>query len=135
LPYLMGERTPHLDANARAGWVGLTARHQRADLVRSILEGVCYSLKDGLEIIAALGARPSLVRLSGGVARSPLWHQIFASMFVERVATLETQEGSAYGAAPLAMLGTAQYSRAVEVCKRAIKEVELKEPQPQEDAF
>ncbi|HSU61525.1 MAG TPA: xylulokinase [Bryobacteraceae bacterium] len=135
LPYLMGERTPHLDANARAGWIGLTARHQRADLVRSILEGVCYSLKDGLEIIAALGARPSLVRLSGGGARSPLWHRIFASIFGERVATLETQEGSAYGAALLAMVGTGEYSSAVEVCRTAVKEVDVKEPQPQEVAF
>src|SRR6185312_13283606 len=75
------------------------------------------------------------VRLSGGGARSPLWHQIFASIFGERVATLETQEGSAYGAALLAMIGTGEYSSAVEVCQRAIKEVEVKEPQPQEVAF
>lgn len=135
LPYLMGERTPHLDANARAGWIGLTARHQRADLVRSILEGVCYSLKDGLEIIAALGARPSLVKLSGGGARSPLWHQLFATIFGERVATLETQEGSAYGAALLAMVGTREYSSAVELCRAAIKEVAVNDPEPPEVEF
>jgi xylulokinase len=135
LPYLMGERTPHLDASARAAWVGLTARHQRADLVRSILEGVCFSLKDGLEIIAILGARPSLVRLSGGGARSPLWHQLFADIFAERVATVETQEGSAYGAALLATVGTGEYSSASEVCEAAIREVETKEPQPQEVEF
>lgn len=135
LPYLMGERTPHLDASARAAWVGLTARHQRADLVRSILEGVCYSLKDGLEIIAGLGARPSLVRLSGGGARSPFWHQLFANIFAERVATLETQEGSAYGAALLATVGTGEYSSAAEVCEVAVKEVETKEPQQQEVEF
>jgi len=135
LPYLMGERTPHLDASARAAWVGLTARHQRADLVRSILEGVCYSLKDGLEIIAGLGARPSLVRLSGGGARSPFWHQLFANIFAEPVATLETQEGSAYGAALLATVGTGEYSSAAEVCASAVKEVETKEPQQQEVEF
>jgi xylulokinase len=135
LPYLMGERTPHLDASARAAWVGLTARHQRADLVRSILEGVCYSLKDGLEIIAGLGARPSLVRLSGGGARSPFWHQLFADIFAERVATLETQEGSAYGAALLATVGTGEYASAAEVCEAAVKEVETKEPQQQEVEF
>jgi len=129
LPYLMGERTPHLDAYARGAWIGLTAKHQRGDLVRAILEGVCYSLKDGLEIIRELGARPSLVRLSGGGAKSPFWHQLFADIFDARVATLETQEGSAYGAALLALIGTGEYGSAVDVCRRAIKEVSMKKPQ------
>ncbi|MGI9074917.1 MAG: xylulokinase [Bryobacteraceae bacterium] len=128
LPYLMGERTPHLDANARGAWVGLTAKHQRADLVRSILEGVCYSQKDALEIIARLGAHPSSVRLSGGGARSSFWHQLFADIFDQRVATLETQEGSAYGAALLAMIGTGEYSNAIEISRAAVKEVSVKEP-------
>ena len=106
LPYLMGERTPHLDALARGAWVGLTAKHQRADLIRSVLEGVCYSQKDCLEIIASLGVCPELVLLSGGGAKSPFWHQLFADIFDLRVATQETQEGSAYGAALLALMGT-----------------------------
>jgi xylulokinase len=131
LPYLMGERTPHLDANARGAWVGLTAKHQRADLVRSILEGVCYSQKDGLEIIAQLGANPRHVRLSGGGAKSPFWHQLFADIFDRSVATLETQEGSAYGAALLALIGTGEYASAAEVCAHAIREVSTKEPQPE----
>lgn len=135
LPYLMGERTPHLDAYARAGWIGLTARHQRGDLVRAILEGVCYSQKDGLEIIRELGAHPSLVRLSGGGAKSPFWHQLFAEILNARVATLETQEGSAYGAALLALTGTGEYGSATEVCRRAIKEVAVKEPQSDAAAF
>src|SRR5579875_853873 len=116
LPYLMGERTPHLDANARGAWIGLTAKHQRADLVRSILEGVCFSQKDGLEIIAGLGAQPSQVRLSGGGAKSVFWHQLFADVFDRRVATLATQEGSAYGAALLALVGTGAYTNAAELC-------------------
>jgi len=135
LPYLMGERTPHLDANARASWVGLTARHQRADLVRALLEGVCFSQKDGLEIINALGAAPEQVRLSGGGAKSPLWHQLFADIFAEDVATLETQEGSAYGAALLALVGTGQFAGAAEVCRAAVKEVEVKKPDPQAADF
>lgn len=135
LPYLMGERTPHLDANARAAWVGLTARHQRADLVRSVLEGVCYSQKDGLEIISALGAKPSQVRLSGGGAKSPFWHQLFADIFNQDVATLATQEGSAYGAALLALIGTGEYKTAVDVCRVAIKETEWKKPDPAAAAF
>ena len=135
LPYLMGERTPHLDANARAAWVGLTAKHQKSDLVRSILEGVCYSLKDGLEIISGLGAKPALTRLSGGGARSPLWHQLFADIFDSRVTTLETQEGSAFGAALLAAVGTGQYTNEREICQAAIHEVAVKEPDPSSAAF
>ncbi len=128
LPYLMGERTPHLDANARGAWIGLTAKHQREDLTRAILEGVCYSQRDGLEIVASLGAHPSLVRLSGGGAKSEFWHQLFADIFDTPVATLESQEGSAYGAALLAMVGTGEYATAVEVCQAAIKEVSVKQP-------
>ena len=135
LPYLMGERTPHLDANARAAWVGLTARHSRADLVRSVLEGVCYSQQDGLQIITDLGANPSLIRLSGGGAKSPFWHQLFADIFNREVATLETQEGSAYGAALLALVGTGEYASAVAVCRTAIKEIDRKRPRNEEAAF
>ena len=131
LPYLMGERTPHLDANARGAWVGLTASHQRADLARSILEGVCYSQKDALEIIALLGSHPSSVRLSGGGAKSAFWQQLFADIFNQPVATLETQEGSAYGAALLAMIGTGEYRDAVEISRAAVKEVSVKEPDKQ----
>jgi xylulokinase len=128
LPYLMGERTPHLDAGARGAWIGLTAKHERADLVRAVLEGVCYSQKDGLEIIRELDAPPSVVRLSGGGAKSPFWHQLFADVFSQRVTTLETQEGSAYGAALLAMIGTGEYASAAELCRTAVKEVTAKEP-------
>jgi xylulokinase len=128
LPYLMGERTPHLDANARGAWIGLTAKHQQSDLIRAILEGVCYSQKDGMEIIASLGARPSRVRLSGGGAKSPFWHQLFADIFDMRVATLATQEGSAYGAALLATVATGEYGSAAEVCSTAIHEVAVKDP-------
>ena len=135
LPYLMGERTPHLDANARGAWIGLTAKHQRHDLGRAILEGVCYSQKDGLQIIEELGAKPSLVRLSGGGAKSPFWHQLFADIFDRRVATLQTQEGSAYGAALLAMIGTGEYGSAAEVSKMVVKEVASKKPQKDEVEF
>ena len=128
LPYLMGERTPHLDAQARGAWIGLTARHERPDFIRSVLEGVCFSLADGLEIIRELGMNPSQVRLSGGGARSPFWTQMFADIFDAPVAILETQEGSAYGAALLAMLGTGEYSSAVELCDAVIKEVSSRAP-------
>jgi xylulokinase len=122
LPYLMGERTPHLDALARGAWVGLTAKHQRSDLIRSVLEGVCYSQKDCLEIIASLGVRPKLVVLSGGGAKSPFWHQLFADIFDIRVATFETQEGSAYGAALLALMGTEYVAMGVSFQSPFLKE-------------
>ncbi len=128
LPYLMGERTPHLDALARAAWVGLTAKHNRADLIRSILEGVCYSLRDCLELIEGMGAPVTLVRLSGGGAVSPFWHQLFADIFRKRVVTLETKEGSAYGAALLALVGTGEYPSVAELCRIAIHEASAKTP-------
>jgi xylulokinase len=124
LPYLMGERTPHLDATARAAWVGLTAKHKRADLIRSVIEGVCYSQKDGLDIIEEMGVRLSSVRLSGGGARSVFWKQLMADVLNKRVTTLESQEGSAYGAALLALVGTGAYNTVEEVCSVAIQEVD-----------
>ena len=129
LPYLMGERTPHLDARARGAWIGLTASHTRADLIRAVLEGVCYSQKDGLEIIRELGAKPARIRLSGGGAKSTFWHQLFADIFDRPVSTLETQEGSAYGAALLALVGTGEYGSAADVCRKAVQEVAVKEAQ------
>jgi xylulokinase len=128
LPYLMGERTPHLDASARGGWIGLTAKHTRADLIRSLLEGVSYSQKDCLEIIERMGVKAQSVRLSGGGARSEFWQQMFADVFGKRVGVLENQEGSAYGAALLAMVGTGEYSSVPEACHAAIREVRSLEP-------
>ncbi|MBV8842727.1 MAG: xylulokinase [Bryobacterales bacterium] len=124
LPYLMGERSPHLDSTARGGWIGLTAHHTRADLIRSVVEGVSYSQKDCLDIIAALGGETSTVRLSGGGSRSLFWRQVLADIFGKRVARMETQEGSAYGAALLAMVGTGEYSSVPEVCKAVLREVD-----------
>lgn len=128
LPYLMGERTPHLDATCRAAWVGLTAKHTRADLVRAVLEGVSYSQNDCLKIIEEMGVPVSRVRLSGGGARSEFWRQMFADVFSKKVTTLETQEGSAYGAALLALAG--EYSSVEEVCRIAIRETSTADPGP-----
>ena len=132
LPYLMGERTPHLDATARGGWIGLTAKHTRADLIRSLLEGVSYSQKDALDIIEKMGVAVNSVRLSGGGARSAFWQQMLADVFGKRVSILENQEGSAYGAALLALVATGEYSSVPEVCKAAIREVRSLEPRAEE---
>jgi xylulokinase len=135
LPYLMGERTPHLDATALGGWIGLTARHRRADLIRAVLEGVSYSQRDCLDIIEDLGVAVRSVRASGGGARSPFWRQLLADILDKPVVTLETQEGSAYGAALLALAGTGEYGSVPDVCRVAIREVERIEPRAAAAAF
>jgi xylulokinase len=134
LPYLMGERTPHLDATARGGWIGLTAKHTRASLIRALLEGVSYSQKDCLDIIEGMGVSLSSVRVSGGGAKSAFWRQMLADVFDKRVVSLESQEGSAHGAALLALVGTGQYATVQECCKVAIHEVLSVSPQPAEVA-
>src|SRR3954447_17086143 len=128
LPYLMGERTPHLDAAARGGWIGITNSHKRADLIRAVIEGVSYSQRDCLEIVESLGVAVSSVRASGGGATSPFWRQLLASVLDRRVVTLETQEGSAYGAALLALAGSGEYGSVEEVCRVAIRETESVAP-------
>jgi xylulokinase len=135
LPYLMGERTPHLDSKARGGWIGLTAIHTRADLIRAAVEGVCYSQKDCLDLIEALGVRASSVRLSGGGSRSSFWRQLLADIFNRPAARLATQEGSAHGAALLALAGTGEYAGVQEVCKAAIREADSFAPRPEESTF
>jgi len=135
LPYLMGERTPHLDPIARGGWIGITNSHRRADLVRALLEGVSYSQRDCLDIVAGLGVPVSSVRASGGGARSAFWRQLLADILGARVVTLETQEGSAYGAALLALAGTGEYASVVDVCRQAVRETESVSPQPAESAW
>ena len=134
LPYLMGERTPHLDAQARGGWIGLTAKHTRADLIRSVIEGVSYSQKDCLDVVEQLGVEVRSVRASGGGARSLFWRQILADIFGKRVARLDTQEGSAYGAALLAMVGTGAYASVPEACAATIREADSVEPRAAEAA-
>ena len=135
LPYLMGERTPHLDATIRGGWVGLTAKHTRADLVRAVIEGVSFSLADCLEIVEGLGVPVESVRASGGGAKSEFWRGLLASILNRRVVTLETQEGSAYGAALLALAGTGVYGSVPEACRAAIRETASVSPIAADAAF
>lgn len=135
LPYLMGERTPHLDASARGGWIGLTNSHTRGDLVRAVIEGVSYSQRDCLDIIEQLGVTVNSVRASGGGAQSPFWRRLLASILNKRVVTLETQEGSAYGAALLALAGTGAYASVPEVCRGAIRETNSISAEPHDAAF
>ena len=136
LPYLMGERTPHLDASARGGWIGLTASHTRAHLIRALVEGVSYSQRDCLKIVEGLGSAVTSVRASGGGAQSPFWRGLLASILNRRVVTLETQEGSAYGAALIALAASGEYASVQELCRAAIHETEAVAPSaPEADLY
>jgi len=130
LPYLMGERTPHLDGGARGGWIGITARHTRADLIRSVLEGVTFSLKDCLRIVEDLCGSVESVAASGGGATSLFWRQMLADAFEKRIEVLETQEGSAYGAAILGMVGTGEYADVPSACQALIRSQSTLIPRP-----
>ena len=120
-PYLMGERTPHLDPNARAALVGLTASHTRAHVVRAILEGVAFSLKDTFAIFEEMSVPVNNIRLGGGGARSPLWRQIQADVYGHPVEIVEAEEGAAYGAAILAGVGAKVWQSVDEACNAVVR--------------
>ncbi|MGH9468713.1 MAG: xylulokinase [Terriglobia bacterium] len=120
LPYLMGERTPHLDPEARGAWFGLTAAHRRGHLIRAILEGVAFSLRDSLEIFRELSIPVDQIRASGGGSRSPLWRQIQADVCGKELVTLRESEGSAFGAALLAGAGGGVYRSVEAAAKDAV---------------
>ena len=127
-PYLMGERTPHLDPGARAALVGLAASHTRAHAVRAILEGVAFSLRDTLTIFAEMEVPVDTIRLGGGGARGPLWRQIQADIYGREVEILAAEEGAAYGAALLAGVGVGTWSSVDEACARAVRVAARVEP-------
>lgn len=122
LPYLSGERTPYPDPLARAAWIGLTVRHNRAHMTRAVLEGVAFGIKDIFTLIrqAGLGAIQQ-VRISGGGARSELWRQIIADVLQVELVTVNTTEGAAYGAALLASVGAGLYQNVPEACSATIQ--------------
>lgn len=120
-PYLMGERTPHLDAEARAALVGLAASHHRGHVIRAILEGVAFSLRDSLEILREMGVPVSAIRVGGGGARSPLWRQIQADVYGQDVETVQAEEGAAYGAALLAGVGAGVWPDVETACGRVVR--------------
>jgi xylulokinase len=130
-PYLMGERTPHLDANARGALVGLTVSHTRGHVVRAILEGVAFSLRDSFTLFAEIGVPVRSIRLGGGGARSPLWRQIQADVFGHEVEIVEAEEGAAYGAAILAGVGAGIWSSVDAACKEVVRVAQRVTPQPE----
>ena len=120
-PYLMGERTPYRDPNIRGGLIGLAAHHTRAHVIRAILEGVTFSLRDTLTIFSELRVPVEQIRLSGGGARSSLWRQIQADVFGQRVETVQTEEGAAFGAALLAGVGAGIWKTVDEACRAVVR--------------
>ena len=120
-PYLMGERTPYLDPAARGMLVGLTASHTRGHVIRAILEGVVFSLRDTFTIFHEMDVPVTTIRLGGGGARSALWRQIQADVYRQPVETVEAEEGAAYGAAILAGVGAKTWSSVDEACESIVR--------------
>jgi len=127
-PYLMGERTPHLNPNARGALVGLSASHTRAHVIRAILEGVAFSLRDCLSIFSELHIPVTSIRVGGGGARSPLWCQIQADIFGQEVSVLQTEEGPAFGAALLAGVGVGAWPSVQHACDACVHTARRYEP-------
>jgi len=127
-PYLFGERTPHLDPNARAAFIGITASHTRGHFVRAVMEGVAFSLQDSFSLFAQLGIPVERIRLGGGGAGSPLWAAIQADVYGLAVEQLTAQEGGAFGAALLAGTGVGAWPSVEDACAATIRVSEVVQP-------
>jgi len=127
-PYLMGERTPYLDPHARAALVSLTMSHTRAHIVRALLEGVAFSLRDTLTIFAEMRVPVDTIRLGGGGARAQLWRQIQSDVYGQAVELVEADEGAAYGAGLLAGVGSGVWATVDDACAAAVRVRQRVEP-------
>jgi xylulokinase len=131
LPYLTGERCPYPDPHARGAFVGLTLRHGKGHLVRAVLEGVSFGLRDSLEMIRGLGVPIQQVRASGGGARSALWRQIQADVFNTELVLINVTEGAAFGAALLAGVGAGLFRDVYEAVDASVRVVSSTQPNPE----
>jgi xylulokinase len=130
LPYLTGERTPHADPHARGAFAGVTIRHDLGALVRAVLEGVAYGLRDSLELLRDLGVAPDAGHASGGGARSELWLRILASVLGLPIRRTATDEGSAYGAALLGGVAAGVFRDVHEAVAACVRLDDAIEPDP-----
>lgn len=128
LPYLMGERTPHLDPDARGVFFGLSAMHQKRDMLRAVMEGVVYSLRDCVEVFREMGVSVSDMMACGGGGSSPVWRQMLADLYGCPVKTVDSKEGPALGAAILAAVGTGMYGSVQEACAAILRTANVQEP-------
>lgn len=131
LPYLDGERTPHRDADARGVFFGLSTRHGKSHVVRSVLEGVTYGLRDSFRIVRDLGVEVDQLKAAGGGAKSPAWRQIQADVFGVDIVTPRVDEGPAYGSALLAGVGAGTYESVEDACEQAVDTVDRTTPNEQ----
>ncbi len=130
LPYLTGERTPHKDPFARGVFFGLSLSTDRNDLIRAVVEGITFGMKDQIDIMRKLGITPREIRLLGGGAKSQFWCKLQADIYNTKVSIPKITEGSAFGAAILAMVGTNTYSSVKEACRKLIKTTKTYSPTP-----
>jgi len=130
LPYLTGERTPHADPYARAGWIGIHNRTTRGALIRAVMEGATFAMNDAVTLLRQRGVRIRQIRLSGGGARSSFWRQMQADIYGTTCVTINAAEGPAYGAALLAAAGTGRFKNVREACKAGIRIMHTIKPTP-----
>jgi len=130
LPYLTGERTPHADPRARACWIGIHSRTRRAELIRAVLEGATFAMNDAVTAFRRRGLRVRQVRLSGGGARSAFWRQMQADIYGARCVTVRAEEGPAYGAAILAMVGTGRFASVGQATRAIVRIDKTVRPRP-----
>lgn len=130
LPYLMGERSPHNNPDARAMFVGMSMDTTREDMTLAVLEGVAFGLRDSLEVARSLGIRIDSSRICGGGAKSPLWRQIIAAVMNVKLEIIESEEGPGYGAAILAAVGCGTFESVESACEKLVKVIDTVEPDP-----
>jgi xylulokinase len=131
LPYLMGERSPINDTNARGTFIGMTMDTSRADMVQAVLEGVAFGIRDSLEVARSQGIVIERSNICGGGAKSPLWKKIFANVLNVKLDIVESEQGPGMGGAMLAMVADGTYSSVKEVCGKLVKVVDTIEPEPE----
>ncbi|WP_300833092.1 xylulokinase [uncultured Acetatifactor sp.] len=129
LPYLMGERSPHNDPEARAVFIGMSMDTTRADMTQAVLEGVAFALRDSLEVAKSLGIELKSTKICGGGAKSPLWKKIVANVLNLRVEVPESEEGPSMGGAMLAAVACGEYASVEEIAAKVVKVVETVEPE------
>lgn len=130
LPYLMGERSPHNNPNARGTFTGITMDTTREDMTQAVLEGVSFALRDSLEVAKSLGIPITRTKICGGGAKSPLWCKMIANILNLKVDKIESEEGPALGAAMLAAVGCGVYGSVEEIAEKMVKVVDTIEPDP-----
>lgn len=131
LPYLMGERSPHNNPDARAMFIGMSMDTTREDMTQAVLEGVTFGLRDSLEVAKSLGIKIERTKICGGGAKSPLWKRILANIMNLKVDVIESEEGPALGGAMLAAVGCGEYPDVETIAKKVVKVVDTVEPEPE----